>query len=1547
MEWTRPRWALPRLLLLALLVAIGPACGGREQRLEPRSRTWAELRVVRRGVSVTAPGESARAPYPRERLVDGATVRVEPGGLVWLRRDAGATLLVRGPAEIGVGSSAIDIREGRIFVDAPPGATTELSTPTGGLHLAKVRTSIDVARGGAARAYVLAGELRTESGARAGAGEELVASGPGQVAVTRAVVWEDWTGGLATTDRVAEPAPFGVGTVGARKPGEQGTARFPLTIQRLDVRVEIVNDLAVTEVDQRFFNPSSEVVEGLYAFRTPLGATLTRFGVNRGDRLVWGRVKERAAAAAQYQSNVYEGSTEDPALLEWDAPGVYRARLYPIGPGESRRVVVRYSEWLGRTGSRGERRLYVYPMAAEGAEESLPHIEELTATIKLGMAGATEVRTGMAGVRTGNQLVIRAQDFVPRADLAIELFDFGVNKLTAYRAPHRLDAEVLAPPDREAAQKLAKAEADYLLLPLRAGDLPLAGGGLDLAIVVDSSAATEPGSLAIARAATAALLGHLGAEDRAVVWAGSEDLTPVVPSRSRPATVDAAARREILSRLVGIERGGASDLGALIASAAAALDPARRGAVVYVGDGVPTVGELSLGELRTRLGKLPRPVRIFSLGVGDAANMALLEGLSRGAFAERVSDAHSAAAASLRVLEQAERPTWLGAGIDLGPSIERVYPRDTGALVADETLFVVGRVVGKPPEAVTLSGPEGSRTVPIRVRNIDDEGDARRRWAAGRLGELLEKDDTGRAALVDVGSRYGIITPFTSLYVPTSRELEAEQPKYRQAEDEEREVVDKNADNKEGGTGTRAKGEEGSMGNPNSASMNKRYAVQGPSGDQHAARAEALKEAQEFGMIGLLNEPAGGEPAAPRAPGPAAPPARAIEDAPMEKKAEKPASDVSVQGNMWGDEVGESFGAGGLGLKGTGEGGGGADAKSGGGLGSIGTLGSGTGQGFGSGHGRLGGAHKTAAPTVRMGAVTVSGRLPPEVIQRIVRQNYGRFRMCYEQGLGRNPNLEGRISVRFVINREGAVSNVANGGSDLPDGRVVSCVVTAFQGLAFPVPEGGIVTVVYPVLFAPGGGGGGAAEPVAVRRSVLVRVDDVPRFAQRCSPAASVPLDQRIQLWRERLAKLTGNPNSVAVTYTNALAGCEAPHERERHILMSLLLDALPKISDQVMLRQKLVDQLGAADVIYRKILARIRTPEQRRDLNRALELKAMDPGALAKLLKAVTDPAQRVQKLRPLFVEWPDDFNVALALLDALEDNDDTVGCEELASQLLLRPDADARVRTAAGELFLRLAARSQKPSGKLWLEAAARRAFGEIVEFAADDPIARRRLGDLFRAHGWYPEARRQYETLARLVPDDTAVPLLTALVAERQGRLEEAVRWIEKTSTPGEEELARGASAAGRAMAIAFLAWGRKAALAAGRKAEADALAARARPLSAASTGGRTVRVIMSWAHPEFHPRLWSNALGTPMPAAGGDPLLGVAEVVLAERSDAAVEVRLEADDLEHAARLGQAATLTAIFDELSPRERIAVEEVRFSRDARPTLRFAVKDGSLTRE
>jgi hypothetical protein len=102
------------------------------------------------------------------------------------------------------------------------------------------------------------------------------------------------------------------------------------------------------------------------------------------------------------------------------------------------------------------------------------------------------------------------------------------------------------------------------------------------------------------------------------------------------------------------------------------------------------------------------------------------------------------------------------------------------------------------------------------------------------------------------------------------------------------------------------------------------------------------------------------------------------------------------------------------------------------------------------------------------GLLKVSGRLAPELIQSAVRKSYGGLRKCYEAGLARNSSLAGRVAVRFVIELDGTVTNVSNGGSELADPEVVQCVIAHFYTLKFPPPEGGIVTVVYPIMLSPG-----------------------------------------------------------------------------------------------------------------------------------------------------------------------------------------------------------------------------------------------------------------------------------------------------------------------------------------------------------------------------------------------------------------------------------------------------------------------------------------------
>ncbi len=129
-----------------------------------------------------------------------------------------------------------------------------------------------------------------------------------------------------------------------------------------------------------------------------------------------------------------------------------------------------------------------------------------------------------------------------------------------------------------------------------------------------------------------------------------------------------------------------------------------------------------------------------------------------------------------------------------------------------------------------------------------------------------------------------------------------------------------------------------------------------------------------------------------------------------------------------------------------------------------------------------------SSPSLRQGATQVTGMLPPEVVQRIARQNFGRFRLCYENGLRKNPGLQGRVTVKFTIGEKGNVTSALDGGSDLPDKDVIQCVTRAFQNLSFPEPENGSVIVKYPIIFSPGGGSGQTGIASLASNFVLTRL---------------------------------------------------------------------------------------------------------------------------------------------------------------------------------------------------------------------------------------------------------------------------------------------------------------------------------------------------------------------------------------------------------------------------------------------------------------------------
>lgn len=109
----------------------------------------------------------------------------------------------------------------------------------------------------------------------------------------------------------------------------------------------------------------------------------------------------------------------------------------------------------------------------------------------------------------------------------------------------------------------------------------------------------------------------------------------------------------------------------------------------------------------------------------------------------------------------------------------------------------------------------------------------------------------------------------------------------------------------ESGAGTRAKGEEGSRGSDLVRRSNRSYAIQGslPVNDVRLARAESIRDARDFGMVGLLRSAAEGDPT--------------IAAAPFGDSLSAGADAESAYGTLWGSELGVARGSGGFGHPGS------------------------------------------------------------------------------------------------------------------------------------------------------------------------------------------------------------------------------------------------------------------------------------------------------------------------------------------------------------------------------------------------------------------------------------------------------------------------------------------------------------------------------------------------------------------------------------------------------------------------------------------------------
>ncbi|MBN2525833.1 MAG: AgmX/PglI C-terminal domain-containing protein [Deltaproteobacteria bacterium] len=262
----------------------------------------------------------------------------------------------------------------------------------------------------------------------------------------------------------------------------------------------------------------------------------------------------------------------------------------------------------------------------------------------------------------------------------------------------------------------------------------------------------------------------------------------------------------------------------------------------------------------------------------------------------------------------------------------------------------------------------------------------------------------------------------------------------------------------EGNSGKAQAGSSGKAGDRTAPKNGGRMAVKGLVDTKRPTigREELKKMASQSGILSMLNTPTITSPFG--------------EGATIGRDPE------NVLGDLIGNQIGMSFGVGGMGPDGAGRGGGG-NGEGTLGVGNIGTdsfghnrFGNCVGALCGGGHAGLKGAKDigggrpiTSRIITNPGDGDVLGSLSKDVIRRYIRQRISQIKFCYERELIANEGLSGRISIMFMISGNGSVIKSAVKESTIANANVESCIANVVRRITFPSPpDKGTVVVTYP-----------------------------------------------------------------------------------------------------------------------------------------------------------------------------------------------------------------------------------------------------------------------------------------------------------------------------------------------------------------------------------------------------------------------------------------------------------------------------------------------------
>jgi Ca-activated chloride channel homolog len=573
----------------------------------------------------------------------------------------------------------------------------------------------------------------------------------------------------------------------------------PLKVKSIRFDAKITDQVAVTHVEQVFENDTPYLLEGVYFFPLPDNVSITEFAMWDGDKRLVGEARPRDEARRIYNDIVR--SRRDPALLEYAGKNLFQASVFPIQPHSDKKVELTYSQVLRNEGGTVA---YRYPLGTgwqsqAGWQPAPRPLSQSPGTLRESDAENPQARpsgssfgqisavieisskAAIKGIYSPSHEIDVKRDGERKARLSFEsrggaqadfqLFysfsdkDFGLSLLT-YRDPGK--------------------DGFFLLLVSPKANLDEREvSAKDVIFVLDTSGSmAEEGKIDKAKAALRHGVSSLNSRDRfnIVSFAGEERLMS-----ERLITADDNGRKQALEFIERMRATGGTNINDALMSAFKQIQTGDQAGVrpqmiVLLTDGQPTVGETKAGAIFANVKQaIKQGVRLFTFGVGYDVNTVLLDGLAnenRGtvAYIEPKEDIEVKVS---NFFAKVNNPVLSDVKIDWGGvETDLVYPRATPDIFHGAQLVLMGRYRPRPSaNRLTLTGKVNGRERSFVYDDLkfpEKQGDNEflpHLWAMRRVGHLLDQIRLNgeskelRDEIVELGTRYGIVTPYTSYLV--------------------------------------------------------------------------------------------------------------------------------------------------------------------------------------------------------------------------------------------------------------------------------------------------------------------------------------------------------------------------------------------------------------------------------------------------------------------------------------------------------------------------------------------------------------------------------------------------------------------------------------------------------------------------------------------------------------------------------------------------------------------------------------------------------------